>query len=362
MSKNVCLVLPCNTYVAPFYYRYEDIMIKYGVDFDLIVWNRANIEENTLATVISFDVKDESNNNDKKKVIKFIKFALFVRKIVNINKYKKIIFLSSYAGNAILLSHYIKAKYKYKYWFDVRDYTYEWFTPYYWLLKQTINNSFKTCLSSDGFKSFLPDHDYLTVHNIDKTNIDKAIALRENIEKSDTIRISFIGNVRYYDENIMLLNAFKNDKRFILQYYGAGSEQLSDYCNYNNIANVKFVGRFSPELTAKFYAETDIINNVYGNVGIEVRTALSNKLYFSASLRIPIIVSPGTYMADITNKYGFGFAVDFNSSCIADELYAWYTCLITSREQPRYNELWDKVQREDELFECKLHEFLSVNN
>lgn len=70
----------------------------------------------------------------------------------------------------------------------------------------------------------------------------------------------------------------------------------------------------------KFYKRTDAILNVYGNNTPLLDYALSNKLYYAATLNIPIIVSKGTYMEKISLQNGFGFVLDFEDINIKEKL------------------------------------------
>lgn len=362
MSKNsICVVLPCNIYVAPFYFRYEKILSEMQVEFDLIIWNRDGIEEKSEGEIIYFNVLDTANNGDKMKIIKFYKFAYFVKQTIKKNKYDKILFLGSYAGNAVFLSNFLKNNYHNRYWFDIRDYTYEWFKPYYNSISSVIKNSYKTAISSSGYEEFLPKYDYIYTHNIDKINIKKCKKKKNKKTPQTPICISFIGNVRYYKENIKLLELFRNDDRFVLQYYGSGSEELQKYCKENNILNVDFHGKFAPEETSRFYNKTHIINNVYGNSGIELTTALSNKLYFSGGLHLPILVSPNTYIQKISEKYKFGYVIDYDKLNLADELYNWYIQLIKNDNFTGYDDFWKGVIKEDEKFEKTLEDFIKTD-
>lgn len=345
MEKRICVILPCNIFEAPFYRRYESLIHNLKFDFDLIIWDRAGISEEANAKIISFNSYVVSNNGDKSKIFKFIKFALFTKKIIKKNKYDKIIILGSYSGTMAFLSLFLYRKYRKNYWLDIRDYTYEWFKPYCKAMEIVIRNSNVTTISSHAYKIFLPKNEYSYFHNYDIDSIEQIIASSKKDMNANKTRISFIGNIRYYDENIKLLNALKNDNRFILQYYGSGSEILQEYCIKNGIENTEFAGRFPSKQTAEFYNKTDIINNVYGNSGIELTTALSNKLYYSLALVMPILVSPNTYMEKITKTIGIGFTVNFQYGKIGNDLYEFYK---------QFNEKNNEIKKKCEQYLSKI--------
>ena len=188
--------------------------------------------------------------------------------------------------------------------------------------------------------------------------MDEFIKKYEN-QKDDLsrIRISFIGNVRYYEENIKLINIFSNDERFLLQYFGAGSDKLKEYCEKKGIKNVKFHGKFAASETINFYNNTDIINNVYGNQLIGLTTALSNKLYYSVCFKLPILVSSNTYMEKLSTQYNFGFIFQENKD-FPDKLYQMYLEYINKNDNGQYEMLWKQIQEDEEKTKKILLEFL----
>lgn len=357
-KKNVvCVVLPSNIHWAPYYYRYEELLLGVGCHIELLMWNRENIEEVCKANIIEFSVPDISDNHNPFKVTKFIKYCKFVRNTLKENCYEKVVFLGTYAGTIAFLSGWLKQNMPKQYWIDIRDYTYEWFKPYYLAEKKAIAYSNTSAISSYGFRNFLPSHDYIMVHNIDR-RMEKIRSSFHKVEGDGRIRISFIGNVRYMDENIKFLNVLKNDDRFILQYYGAGSENVQKYCAENGIQNVDFFGRFSADQTQSFYEKTDIINNLYGNDSIGLTTALSNKFYYAAALHIPVLVCPNTCMEEYTQKYGFGFFVDYNDPEIGTRIYNWYSSICDGKIIPRYDDIWEQVNNEDAEYDRKFIEYI----
>ena len=284
------------------------------MQFDLVIWDREVIEEKTIAnTVFRFSRKDTPNNKNWMKIFSYFLFSSYVKNIIKKRKYKKIIFLSTSGATVVLLSSFLKRYYNKKYWIDIRDYSFEWLNPYKTRLREAISNSFKTSISSPAFTKFLPEGDFCIAHNIDFKSIDDFINHQSEVEKfpKTQIRISFIGSVRYFEENIKQLEFFKNDSRFVLQFYGSRANQLKAYCEANNILNVDFHDRFESNETYKFYQRTDLINNVYGNNSFELTTALSNKLYFSVALKKPILVSKDTYSASIVTENDLGYEMQY---------------------------------------------------
>lgn len=360
MKNKVVLILGTNIHWAPFYYRYENILINEGVEFDLIIWNRENIIEKCCAKKIyEYKKKDKSNNKNPLKITKFLGFSFFAKKILKKNQYDKVIFVGTYGCVSAVCANYLVKKYKKKMWIDIRDDLYEWFKPYYIAQEKSIKASYVTTISSHQYKIFLPEFNYNIMHNIDPHAIE--LKKRFKPQKEDLIRISFIGNVRYYEQNIKIIELLKNDERYRIQYFGAGSELIKEYCEKNKILNVDFCGRFSQDETISFYEKTDIINNVYGNDTLNLQTALSNKLYYGLLLKLPILVSPNTYMEELALKYSIGFSF-YEKDSFANDLYDWYMKIKNKEIIPQFDLLWEKFYKEDEETIIALKKFVKGGN
>lgn len=356
--KDIVLIVGTNLHWVPFFYRYESLIKELGLDYDLIIWNRERLDEKSDAeNVYEYRAFDNANNKNPFKFFKFIGFSNFVKKVLNDNKYKKVIFVGTYGCAVAFCSKFLCKNYSNKMWIDIRDDLYEWFKPYYIAQKKTIEASYATSISSPAYVKFLPEYNYLHMHNIDPNAKNIIKEYKQNIDKDDRIRISFIGNVRYYEQNKELLRLLGNDERFIIQYYGKGSEKLEQFCLENNILNVDFCGSFPQKDTIKFYEKTDIINNIYGNNTMNLQLALSNKLYYGLFLKIPLLVSKGTLMEDMINTYNIGFTFDNNQN-FPNDLYEWYKNVKKNPCSCRFDDLWRKFQNEDEQCVNELKNFL----
>lgn len=155
-----------------------------------------------------------------------------------------------------------------------------------------------------------------------------------------------------------LLRLFANDMRFKLNYFGAGSEVLSDFCAKEGINNTEFYGSFTPEMTAYFYQNTDLINNLYGNHNPFLDYALSNKLYHSGQLYIPILVCPDTYMERIAIHYNMGFVFDVDKPDMKEMLYEWYHSFDRENFVKGCDEFIASVKKENVGFDKTIERFL----
>lgn len=351
----IALILSSNLIWAPYYYKYEDFLVKNNCQFDLLIWNREGKEELSKGNMIEFNCPDKTNDGNWKKIFSFFKFAKFLKRKLKEKKYDKIVFLGTYAFIPASISLFLKRKYKNKYWIDIRDLTYESNKLFYMFENKAINNAKNVTISSKGFEKYLPKYNYNYIHNID-SNINEISTLYKKTD-SEKIRISYIGNIGFLNEVIKFLNVFKNNDDYILQFFGNGSEKVEQYCKENNIYNVSFKGKFKKEETIDFYNSTDIVYNLYGNNNKNVRSALSNKFYYALKFNLPILVSPNTYMEEISKECKIGVAFEENHQ-FPSYLKKWYLDFVENNESNNES-VWNYIANQDMETWNKFMEFLN---
>lgn len=315
-------------YVLPYARIYIDAIHSAGAECDLIFWDRDSVNgKNDIfdgCKNLCYQRKITPESSGKDKLLGYIEARNYFIKCLKATDYDGVIFLQTHT--AVACKSLLSKKYKGKYIVDIRDYTLENFSIYRKAEESVIANSFATVISSPAYRKFLPDNDYVIAHNFSQFPQDGINKIKElnNGQKTSPIRISFIGTVRFVDVDMKVLRLFANDKRFQLNYYGFGSEALKSFCEREKIENVDFYGSFSPDMTLDFYEKTDLINNLYGNHNPFIDYLLSNRLYHSGQLHIPILVCPETYMEEISVKYNMGYSFDLDKADSVDELYKWY--------------------------------------
>src|SRR5699024_7467203 len=144
-------------------------------------------------------------------------------KILEENLYDHIIVWRT--ETALLFYRYLLKNYKKKFILNIRDYFHEENSFIYYLHRKLIKNSLLTTISSKGFLSFLPKHNYHMLHSYNPTifeNPENKIS-NKTIHDNKVIKIGFVGAIRFHEINKKLLRELGNDERFILQYFGAGS-------------------------------------------------------------------------------------------------------------------------------------------
>lgn len=360
MSKKVCFVTLMNISVVPYLYKYTELM---KCDYEIIYWNRDAIKEKTNASATYLlEYPLPKGCSKLQKFTGYIKFRNHARRILKENDYDRVVLLS---GNvAVLLKDILLAKYKGKYIIDIRDYFMENNKLYFNAEKKVINHSGLAVISSEAYKRFLPQHKYLAVHNSPNISDEQIKSFREKRElwrnKSDEkpITLSFIGGVRFFEQDKKVLSYFANDDRFFVRYIGSGANLLKEHCEKNGIKNVYLHDRFPPEQTLDFYADTDIILNLYGNGTPLLDYALSNKLYYAATLGIPILVCPNTFMEEVAVGNGFGFALDLDDADGRDKVYTYSVSVNTETFIEKCKGFMTNVEQDNSDFAMSVASYL----
>ncbi len=294
------------------------------IPFDIIYVDKyGEFEETGASNTYRYRVNIDRNWNKFYKTMKYYGFKRFASKLIKQNEYKKIIVWNQYT--AFLFLPLLVNKYHHKYILNIRDYMGEENSFIYRLTSKAVRSSAFTTISSDGYKDFLPNSDYVTIHSLNKMVLNKLSPRSELRKKDEPIRISFIGYVRFYDKMKEIIDYFANDSRFTIQFFGEGSDALKDYTNEKRIINVITHGGFQVIDTYKFIEETDIILNTYGSGIQALDKALSIKLYYAIYMHIPILVNKGTYMEEISKSLGIGITFEeLDITSIPDSLYNYY--------------------------------------
>lgn len=353
VSKKVCFITTRNIFNTTCLPKYAKILNN---QFDIIYWDQHGIEEDAGAlNHYRFYYPMSYGKSKLKKIIGYIKFRSYVKKVIKKNKYDKLIILPTQA--AVLIFDELLRKYKNKFIIDIRDYTAENKKWFYEIEKKIIKNSGLAVITSPAYKRFLPKHEYIVSHNTTEVSMDIISSYRNRKRKSKII-ISCIGSIRFIQQFQRVIDSFKNDERYELRFIGRGSEHLKSYINDFKINNVILIGRFENRDTINYYLETDIIMNLYGNNNPFLDYALSNKLYYSATLGAPILVSPNTYMEEISLKNGFGFSYDIDDLETKEVLYKYYSEINWIDFYKKCDNFMNSVIRDNEYFNVQTKKFI----
>ncbi|WP_321381722.1 glycosyltransferase family protein [Trichococcus shcherbakoviae] len=355
MSKKICFVSLNNLYLTPYINKYIDLM---DAQFDVIYWNRHNLNEDIkAANSYSFNYQIQDNASKANKLLGYLRFRSFAYDFLKMNNYDSVILLQTSAG--ILLKSLLLTKYRKQYIIDIRDYTFENNIIFYKILEMLVSNSSLSVISSRGYKKFLPKHNYINVHNNIKIEDNVIESFLEKRKRSNVVNISYIGLIRFHEQNKKVILKFKNDHRFRIKFIGKNAKLLEKFCIENEVNNVDLIDQFPPGMTIHYYEQTDMINNLYGNNSPLLEYALSNKLYYASKLKIPILVCKDTFMEEISLKYGFGYVFDIEDPIACDRLYDYYMSIDWNTFSKGCNKFNTVVDNENKEFEIEIKKALS---
>lgn len=355
MSK-ILLITSSNLYLTPYIKNYTSVKSD---AFDVLYWDRHNLEENNdlFEHIHRFYCNFDENFGKIKKILLYFKFCQYAKRIIKKFQYEKVIFLQTFP--AFLLNRFLRKKMKNCYVVDVRDYTFENNLMYKKIERKLFDSAYQVFISSDGFRNFLPKNDYILVHNyseISDSIRDEFKSIQHS--KASPICISFIGLIRFMEQNKKIIMFFKNDDRFVLKFIGKGANELTTFLKENDVNNVKLIDYFDPSKTLNYYKETDFIMNLYGNHTPVLDYAVSNKMYYSVSLYIPILVCEDTFMEKLTKSNQLGVTIKFKSKDELDEIANYWKNNNRSDFINRCDSFLEKVKKDNSLFEKKVQEYV----
>lgn len=343
---------------CPYLKRYTDLLDEHKIDYNVMFWNRSSLENDIAKNYIYYDSHSDLKNNKIKKLFDFLGFRRWLKKQFKSKKFDKIILLSTLSG---IFIYDILKKYKGKYIFDIRDYSYEHIPLFFKIEKSIIHNSSFTAISSAAFKRFLPKYDnYIIAHNFNPNEAQQEFTFNKISNKP--VNLVWNGTIRYFEHQKFILDALKNDERFIITYHGAGIDldKYKEYCLKNNINNVVFTGMYDNSSKAHLLLDADILNNSYGieQHYNEVKYAVSNRYYDGIIYHIPQLAEFGTYKAEMVENQGIGIALEFNEE-FADNLYRYYNNIASDEFDNACNGVLEQVIADDITYINKIKSFIT---
>lgn len=322
-------------------------------EIHLLYWDRDENEDIILNDDIILHRFYLNQKDEIPKLLKlknFYKFRKYAKNIIYKNSFDKIIILSTIP--AIIIKDILINKYREKYIFDYRDYTFEKNKLYKKWVNKLVDYSYITFISSKGFFDFLSKNSKIVpIHNI---NVDKdKLKIKQ---KTSVIILAYWGLIRHYEVNKNFIEYFANDNRFQINYYGRMEKtalSLEKYCSENHITNVRFYGEYTPDDRYEFFSKTTFIHNYYEN-DIQTSPTMGNKFYDGIASHIPQICSKGSFMGNEIIKYNLGLV--FPDSQLKEKIINFTT------DNPNFSsncELYlSNVIKENELCEKYIQKFI----
>lgn len=302
----LALVLASNTSYAPHLYHYKRILEEQNIDFDIIVWNKDDIEEEGC---ISYDESVDLNSSRFLRLTAYIRYKRFVLHTLKKNKYDRVVVFTIFLG--VLMSHFLKNRFKKNYIFDIRDYSpILKYLPY--IIKPVILNAYSTSVSSEGFFKWLPKGGYYEISHNYRFGAD--INIIEDKVKEKKVILT-IGYLRDFTANKMLIESFQDFCNFTLRFVGSGIAYtpLMNFVHVKEIHNVSFTGAYKKCEEQDFLNDVVIMNILLGK-DINSRTLMTNRFYLAISNRIPVIVNENSKQGEYVKKYDLGVVICDNDS------------------------------------------------
>lgn len=350
----ICIIAHTERNYLPYMEKYVDFFEANGVDYDIVCWQRE--EQPAVSRPHQYDYFEEAKEGFWNKFRSYLRYRKYVLSLLKKNQYDKLVVLTTVP--AIFLRGILKRRYRNRYLFDFRDYSHERFGPYRRMVEALIRNSDLTTISSHGFMEFLSESPKLVMnHNITWSEI---IPEAPDLRNKQVINIGFIGGVRYYDENVQLIEKLKNTFRYQLWYIGKATSDcdLQGYCAQKEITNVSFVGKYDNREKPELYKSIDMINSIYGNDSLEVTTALPNRLYEACMFKKPIISSRDTYLGEVIEQYELGLVVDAER----DDVLAMADSYVAHFDRKAFSQGCENfltiVRKDEEVLQKALKEFI----
>ena len=317
----------------PYINFYLESVSKDVNEVHILYWNRDLKDEDISVldgtTLHEFKCYQENDVSKASKIISFIKYRKYAKKIIKENDFDFIIFMHSLPG--VVISDVLLKKYRGRMIFDYRDSTFESFSPFKKRVGKLVKASSATFVSSDAFRRFLPEdqkHKIYTTHNL----LTEDFAFRDTKEKygivSDKIRLSFWGFIRHEEINKEIINKIAKDDRFELHYYGREQQialNLKRYASDIRAKNIFFHGEYKPSDRYEFIKSTDIIHNIYCDSNMML--AMGNKYYDGLLFKMPQVCYKGSFMGSKNEQEGTGIALDPFEVDFTDKLFNYYTSL-----------------------------------
>ena len=354
----VALVFCGDLKYCPYIKRYIERLELHEVKYSVYFWNRGGFNLDLPTNYHYYDTSSDLSKGKLGKLFDFINFRKWLFTKLNSDKPEKIVALSTLTG--VIMGKKLYSK-KTPYVFDIRDYSYEHIAPFAYIENKVIESSFFTAISSKGFKSFLPERDYVIAHNFNRNDITGS----KNFKRQEG-KISFVWNgvVRYFEFQKQYLDALKNDSRFEIVFHGDGPELdlYKEYCKKEGFTNIIFTGSYNNDQKEELLRNAGILNNCYGytqNAGNKLKYAVSNRFYDGMIYHIPQLVETEGFKPEWAKETGIGISIPADIG-FADKLYDYYKNIGSKEFDEACNKALEQVIKEDDKYTQRIDSFILV--
>lgn len=354
----ILIIIGCNPSKAPYLQYYLKILQDSQCSYDIVYWNRDNIDESISDNYYTFNYPYSNTCGKLKKIWAHWKFRRFVVNHLKTHHYDKAIVFT--IQSVILFSDILCNQFKHTFVFDIRDYSRLYSIGICKLIiDRCLKLSFANCISSPGFKRWLPkDCPYVLSHNIHQSLISDGIGdFTTNINAK--IKLLTIGQIRDVEENYALIKSLGNSDKFSLTFIGIGDgiNELERRVKEEGYNNVLFKGRYEKKDENRIVAEYDMIN-AYMPDNMLSNTLMSNRIYLSLILGKPIIVTENSTQADYVKRYNLGVCIN-NPDNAQDVIISYWDNFDRAKFNQGRIDFLNEVRHDVSVFEKYICEFIN---
>jgi succinoglycan biosynthesis protein ExoL len=271
--------------------------------------------------------------NDNNKIIRAISMILVTIKIIIILRKNNPLIIHCEKLDMLLISNIFKTVFKSncRIIYEVADIQKIYFDKFslFWirLQKNFIRKIESLILTSqkhydEFFSNYIESKKVLVIPNINDPNLFKDIRIGKIRNKELTV--GFIGNIRYTEEIIKFINIVNRLDNVKFKIYGGGYE-FRNIENFIDEKKIFYYGTYNYELDIKkIYESFDVTYIIYPSESINAKMAVANKYYESLICGKPMIVSNGTYLSELVEKYKTGYAISIDDSENIKKVLAYF--------------------------------------
>ncbi|HHU56495.1 MAG TPA: glycosyltransferase family 4 protein [Acholeplasmataceae bacterium] len=298
-------------------------ILKTKYDVVLIYWNRNDEKVKLNLDIKQIEINIKADFNLDSPIKRIINTITFQRKALKYLKQEKpdIIYLQ----NLDMLDIACKYKYNAKIIYEIADINTLLLDRQKGLIKRLISFILKRKekkLITKVDLLVITSPKYYDEYFKDLINKDKVIFIPNtpdlkhfNDYKKKDFRpytIAYIGAIRYEKQLKMLIDSSEITGVNVFIAGFAFNDIIKNYCKKKD--HVTYYGPYDYNTEiSRLYGKANAIYSVYDVDRKNVRLALPNRLYEAIYCRLPIIVSKGTYLGELVEEKGLGFAIDNNN-------------------------------------------------
>jgi Glycosyltransferase Family 4/Glycosyl transferases group 1 len=296
---------------------YNYLKLKY--DVKVVTWDRkAELKE----YVENYSVFSQKANygNKLEKLKKIPNYYKFIKNIIN--EFKPDLIIAS-NWDMLAMAALYKRKKHYKLVYENRDMV----STNSVFIKKVLSLIERLALKkADAIifasRFFLNQYGYFSGEKVVIENKVSRNITKYPKTKSDKLRVSFIGSVRFYNILVNLLEVGMNIPEIKINIFGEGPDRvkLQKVIEEKRITNVEVHGRFDYQELGKLYSETDLLWSVYPNTtSSNKKLVIPNKYYESIYFRTPGLFPDHTETGKMVKDQDIGYVVNPYSK---EDIYA----------------------------------------